>query len=199
LLATLANDKKEKFTQSDIDYLVHSYPYLTVDCSYQKNIKFTNRGLKALKKIVSHSGLKEIRIISNLPAKNQGVYENFLAYSNNGLELIVSLLSRKSISPVKVDFIFKNWVPPLNSKNKLEDKSFDKIKRFQDRADKCDNVIFGEINLSQNMWVNDIDTLNFKPWDHHLYDYRFKFIKMMCNIAVSQSRSLAFCAYYFSY
>ena len=187
LLATLANDKKEKFTQSDIDYLVHSYPYLTVDFSCQKNIKFTNRGLEALKKIVSHSGLQEIKIICNLPANNQGVNESFTDYSNNFVELIVSLLSRKSSSPVKVDFIFKNWVPPLNSKNELEDKSFDTIKKIQKKANTCDNVIFGEINLSHNIWNTPPYLLNFNPWEKCLSKYRLNFIKMMCIIAVTHS------------
>lgn len=187
LLATLANDKKEKFTQSDIDYLVHKYPYLTVDCSYQKNIKFTNRGLEALKKIVSHSELKEIRIISNLAANNQGVNEGFIAYRNNCLELMVSLLSRKSSSPVKVDLIFKNWLPPLNSKNEFEDKSFDTIKKIQNKANTCDNVIFGEINLSYNIWDTPLYLFKFNTKETRLIKYQFNFIKMMCNIAVTHS------------
>jgi hypothetical protein len=187
LLATLANDKKAKFTQTDIDYLVRNYPYLTVDCSYQKSIKFTNRGLEALKKIVSHTGLQEIRIISNLPANNQGVNESFTAYSNNCLDLIYSLLSRKSSTPVKVDLIFKNWLPPLNSKNELEDKSFDTIKKIQNKANRCDNVIFGEINLIYKTWDTPVTSLNFNPFDTRLLKYQFNFIKMMCNIAVTHS------------
>jgi hypothetical protein len=136
---------------------------------------------------VSHSGLQEIRIISNLPANNQGVNESFTAYSNNCLDLIYSLLSRKSSTPVKVDLIFKNWLPPLNSKNELEDKFFDTIKKIQNKANRCDNVIFGEINLIYKTWDTPVTSLNFNPFDTRLLKYQFNFIKMMCNIAVTHS------------
>ena len=62
-----------------------------------------------------HPDLKEIRIINNLP---EDVFEWEVAYqacNKNGLELIESLLSRGSSSPIKVDFEFKNWMPPLDS------------------------------------------------------------------------------------
>ena len=95
-----------------------------------------------------HPDLREIRIINNLPEKNYKVNENFLACNNNGFELIYSLLSRKSVNPLKVDFMFKNWIPPENLKFQLKGKSLDLIKKIQKRASQCDSVIFGEIDLS---------------------------------------------------
>ncbi len=95
LLATLAKDSNAQFTQADIDELVHNWPYLTFDSSLKENTIFTNRGLKALKKIVCHPGLKEIRIINNLPENNSQDIKNFQACIINGLELLCSLLSRK--------------------------------------------------------------------------------------------------------
>jgi hypothetical protein len=186
LLATLANDKKAKFTQADVDELVHNWPYLTFDSSLKENTIFTNRGLEALKKIVCHPDLKEIRIINNLPKRNYKVNENFLACNNNGFELIYSLLSRKSASPLKVDFIFKDWMPPQKPKFQLKEKSLDLTKKIQERASLCDSVIFGEIDLSRNIFTS-LYLRGYLKEENSNGKYQSNFVKMMSNIAVTRS------------
>ncbi len=188
LLATLANDKKAKFTDADIDELVLNWPYLTFDSSLKENTIFTNRGLEELKKIVSHSDLKGIRIINNLPAKISESNENFLACNFNGLELLYSLLSRKSSNSLKVDFIFKNWMPPEQSIFQVNEKSLDLIKKIQSRYDNCSSVTFGEIDLSREFHMSlirfsrDIGSISSPN-----REYQFQFVKMMCNIGLMHS------------
>ena len=189
LLASLEKDKKLKFTQTDVDRLVHSWPYLAFDCSYELNKEnFTNRGLKVLKKIVCHPALKEIRIFSNLLDQVSEGNKSYLAYHNNSLELIYSLLSRKSSNPLKVDLMFKNWVPPLNSKFEINENSFELIEKIQNRADKCEGVNFGRIDLSRNKYISfNLFVNNYQPKIIQNRDYQFKFVKMMVNIAVTHS------------
>jgi hypothetical protein len=185
LLATLANDKKAKFTETDIDRLVHDWPYLTFDCSYEVNKEnFTNQGLQVLKKIVRHPSLKEIRIISNLPEKISEGNENFIGSNNKGLELIYSLLSRKGARPLKVDLTFNNCQLPLDSEFKINENSFELIKKIQNRADKCESAIFGRVDLSRSKNIN----LNFFGSNPiHNGEYQFQYLKMMCNITLTHS------------
>jgi hypothetical protein len=187
-LATFVNGKKENINQADIDSLVHERSYLTVDCSCQENTIFTNRGLDAVKKIVSQPGLRVIRIINNLPEEYQNPSENFRICNDNGLELLHPILSRESSEPLTVDFIFNNWVPPFNSKFEFKEGSLDLIKNIQDRADKCKSVKFGQIDLSRsiNAFFNaDRSGLDLKTPQQNIY--RFNFAKMMCHIGLSHS------------
>ncbi len=186
LLAKLANDKKAKFTQADVDELVHNWPYLTFDSSSKENTIFTNRGLEALKKIVCHPDLREIRIINNLPEETYKNNKNYLICNNNGLELIYSLLSRESTSPLKVDFVYKNWMPQEKSKIKLQDIPLDLIKKIQKRASKCDSVIFGEIDLSRK-FIDSLILFGSDMSSTSSRDYQYEFIKMMCNIGLTHS------------
>jgi hypothetical protein len=186
LLATLANDKKAKFIQADIDELVHNWPYLTFDSSLKENTVFTNRGLEALKKIVCHPDLREIRIINNLPEETYKNNKNYLICNNNGLELIYSLLSRESTSPLKVDFVYKNWMPQEKSKFQLQDIPLDLIKKIQKRASKCDSVIFGEIDLSRK-FIDSLILFGSDMSSTSSRDYQYEFIKMMCNIGLTHS------------
>jgi hypothetical protein len=179
IFAKLAKNKKAEFTQADIDELVHNWPYLTFDCSYEINKdNFTNKGLQVLKEIVSHPGLKEIRIINNLPEEESEDIKKFQACIINGLELIYSLLSRKSTSLLKVDLIFKNWEPLFQSNFEFKDKALSLIKKINYRDDSCGRVIFGEMNLSSvsNSYIDINSSI-----------YATKFVKIMCNIAASQS------------
>ena len=188
LLATLAKDSNAQFTQADIDELVHNWPYLTFDSSLKENTIFTNRGLKALKKIVCHPGLKEIRIINNLPENNSQDIKNFQACIINGLELLCSLLSRKSASSLKVDLIFKNWEPLFYSNYQFKDKALGLIKEIKYRGDSCGSVIFGEMDLS---------TVNSSYMD---FIYKTEFIKIMCNIALTHSaHTISLAGFYLSY
>jgi hypothetical protein len=185
LLAKLASDKKAKFTQTDIDDLVHNFPYLTLDCSHAiNNENFTNQGLQVLKKIVRHPSLKEIRIISNLPEKISEGNENFIGRNNKGLELIYSLLSRKGASPLKVDLTFNNCQLPLDSEFKINENSFELIKKIQNRADKCESAIFGRVDLSRSKNIN-LNLFGSNPI--HNGEYQFQYLKMMCNIALTHS------------
>ena len=187
LLAALAIDKKVKFTQADIDRLVHDWPYLTVDCSYKKYI-CTNRGDKVLKEIVHHLELQGIRIINNLPGKITNWNEKTIICNTKGPELIYELLSRKTSHPLKIDFIFNNWEPSLFSKTQLNDKSYDLIKKIQDRADKCGSVTFGEINLSRNdVPSSNVFGLHHDSSSNRNRKYQLNFVKMMCNIALVHS------------
>ena len=189
LLATLANDKKAKFTQIDVDRLVHDWPYLTFDCSYAINKdNFTNQGLQVLKKIVCHPGLKEIRINSNPYVQVAERNDNYLAFNNIGLDLIYSLLSRKSSTPLKVDFKFINWVPPLDYKFQINENSVELIKKIQNRADKCKSVIFGSIDLRRSKFITfDLFINNLMSNAIHNRGYQFNYVKMMCNIALTHS------------
>ena len=186
-LTKLVNDKKEKVIHADIDSLVHDWPYMTLDCSYKK-YTFTNKAVDALKQIVHHPELKKIRIVNNLPEKISEWNETTIVCNRNGPELIYELLSRKKIDPVEIDFTYNNWVPSLYSKAKINDKSLDLIKKIQDRADKCDSVSFGEIILSRNysssssLFGSHQDSRSFRN-----RKYQFKFVKVMCNIALSHS------------
>jgi hypothetical protein len=188
LLARLAEDKKAKFTEADINDFVYHWPYLTFDCSLQKNTTFTNRGLDVLKKIVSHPELKAIRIINNLPEECQNLSEDFLVCNSNGPEIIYALLSRKNTEPLKVDFIFNNWVPPFNSRGQLKDKSLDLINKIQARENSCESFCFGELDLSRSTTafyaglIYDRDLIS--PQQR---EYRLNFSKMMCNIALFYS------------
>ena len=189
LLATLANDKKSKFTQADLDSLVHNYPYLTLDCSYVIDVKnFINQGLQVLNKIVCHPGLKEIRIISNPSCIGSQRIDKYLAYNNIVLELIYSLLSRESSDPLKVDLIFNNCQPPVDSKFKIDKNSFELIEKIQNRADKCESVIFGNLDLRNRKYIfmDRSDVINRLNTIHNL-EYQFKYVKMMCNIALTHS------------
>jgi len=190
LLTTLANDKKAQFTQEDVDELVHNWLYLTLDSSLRKNTVFTNRGLEALKKIVCHPDLKEVRIINNLPAKKCKYIKNYQTCINNGLELIYSLLSRKESNPLKVYFETNNWLHPFDSYYPINETSFDLIKKIQDSPDNCSGLTFTAIWLSQN---DHVRTANFFPEDDPIKiqnkDYQFECVKMMCNIALKHSAS----------
>ena len=188
LLARLAENKKAKFTEADINDFVYHWPYLTFDCSLQKNTTFTNRGLELLKKIVSHPGLKAIRIINNLPKECINPSKDFRVCNNNGLEIIYALLSRKNTEPLKVDFIFNNWVPPLNSRGQLKDKSLDLKNKIQARENNCESFGFGELDLSRSTTayyakaIYSRDLISPQQWE-----YRLNFSKMMCNIALFYS------------
>lgn len=190
LLARLAENKKAKFTESDINDFVYHWPYLTFDCSYQEknkkgvleDIKFTNRGLKVMNKIVCHPRLRELRVNSN-QTEEYKMSESIRVRNNNGLVLIYSLLSRESPEPLIVDFIFKNWLPPFNSKFRDKNGFLDLIKKTQDRADNCDSIRFGEIDLSRSISVNffaDIHKLDRKTPQQK--EFRFNFVKndMQC-------------------
>ena len=197
LLATLAGDDKAEFTQADVDSLVHEWPYLTVDCSYKENL-FSARGLKAVNDILFHPGLQGARIINNLPANDADWNQDHHVCNYYGLELIHTLLSKKSSSPVKVDFFFNNWMPPLQYKDQLKDKSInnfqlneksiDRIKEIQDRSDGCESVIFGEINLTRSQEAYAFAMLFGRDQCTLIQDeYRFNFAKMMCKIALQHS------------
>jgi hypothetical protein len=188
LLAKLKNDKKAKFTQADLDHLVHNYPYLTLDFSYEiNNENFTNQGLQVFKKIVCHTGLKGVRIISNPHTQISEFNDKYLSYNNIGLELIYSLLSRKSSTPLKVDLLFTNGEPTLDTKIKLNENSFELIEKIQNRADKCESVIFGKIDLSRSkhMPYENFDIFGDNSISNR--GYQFKYIKMMCNIGLTHS------------
>ncbi len=189
LLSTLANDINAEFSQEDIDRLVGNYPYLTFDSSYEKNKKnFTIKGNEALKQIVSLSGLKGLRVVNILPVKILDWNEDYQAFNNKGLELIHSLFSRGSSDQIKIDLMLNNWVPPFNSIGNLNDKSFELLKEIKDGADRCDSITLGEINLSRIV----IDRKGFYFIKNYLSsitsrDYQFKFVKIMCNIALTHS------------
>ena len=189
LLSTLANDINAEFSQEDIDRLVGNYPYLTFDSSYGINKKnFTIKGNEALKQIVSHSGLKGLRIINNLPEIVFEWEDAYQACNNNGLELIGSLLSRKNSNPIKVDFEFKNWMPPLDSKYEIKEKIFDLIQEIQKNEDSYSGVTFGEINLSRTHRIGECYLFQRDdPMSLQCIDYQFKFVTMMCNIALTHS------------
>ena len=189
LLATLANDKKAQFTDADIDELVHNWPYLTFDSSYPKNKILTNNSIEAIRNIVGHPELKEIKIIN----KMYFVYnykewnENEQTFNNNGLELLYSLLSRNNSDSLKIDFNFHGWIPPINYLFQIEDKSFDLIKKIQERAEGCASVSFGKLDLSRIEIRSKILFKNTNPLSFINRDYQFKFVKMMCNVALSHS------------
>ncbi len=194
LLARLAENKKAKFTEADINDFVYHWPYLTFDCSYQEeknkkgdleDIKFTKRGLKLMNKIVCHPNLRELRVISK-QTEECDMSESIRVRNNNGLVLIYSLLSRESPDPLMVDFIFNNWVPPFTSKFRDKNGFLDLIKKTQDRADSCNSIRFGEIDLSRGVDANffaDIRKLDHKTPQQK--KFRFNFVKMICNIALS--------------
>jgi hypothetical protein len=131
LLAKLAKDIKAQFTQADLDGLIHNYPYLTFDSSLQKNTIFTKRELEALRKILHHPDLQGVRIINNHPKLDLGYGKNHEAYINRGLELMNTLLTRENSSPIKVDFICNNWMPPFDYGFQINEKSLDLIKKFK--------------------------------------------------------------------
>jgi len=188
LLATLAKDNNAQFTQANIDELVHNWPYLTFDSSLKENTIFTTRGLKALKKIVCHPELREVRIINNLPENNSEDIKNFQDCINNGLELLYSLLSRKSASSLKVDLIFKNWEPLFHYNFQFKDKVLGLIKEIKNRDDSCGSVIFGEMDLST---VSNSSYMDFKC--------KTEFVKIMCNIALKHSaHTISLAGFYLS-
>jgi hypothetical protein len=189
LLAKLANDKQAEFTQVDIDNLVHNWPYLTFDSSVKENKVFINDGIEVLKKIVCHSGLKEIRIINEtyINYDENEWDENHYAFNNNGPELLYSLLSRNSSNLLKIDFNLHGWFPPVNFFFQIEDKSFDMIKKIQEIAEGCGSVSFGKLDLSR-FELDSYRLFNRKnPLSLINRDYQFKFVKMMCNIALTHS------------
>jgi hypothetical protein len=188
LLATLENDKKSQFTQADLDLLVHNNPYLTFDCSYViSKENFTNQGLQVLKKIVCHPDLRGVRIISNPRAQISERNDKYVAYNNIGLELLYSLLSRESATPLKVDFILNNCELPIDTKFRINENSFELIEKIQNRADRCESVIFGKMDLSRSkfMLYEDFDVFGDSSINNR--EYQFKYIKMMCNIALTHS------------
>jgi hypothetical protein len=188
LLATLENDKKSQFTQADLDLLVHNNPYLTFDCSYViSKENFTNQGLQVLKKIVCHPDLRGVRIISNPRAQISERNDKYLAYNNIGLELIYSLLSRESATPLKVDFKLNNCEPPIDTKFRINENSFELIEKIQNRADRCESVIFGKMDLSRSKFMRYEDFDVFGDSSINNRGYQFKYIKMMCNIALTHS------------
>lgn len=191
LLATLANDKKAKFSQYDINDFVHNWPYLTFDSSCEKNRKFSENGVQALKNIVSHPRLQEIRIINTVMDRFMYYTDIFQAPNNNGPELLYSLLSRESSSSLKVDFNFKNWLPPLNANFEFNKKSLDTINEIQSIAQRCHNVSFGKLNLSRQPKSKGFCDLG--STIEHNREYQLQFLKMMCNIGLlhfAQSISL---------
>ena len=189
LLSSLANDINAEFTQSDIDHLVHNYPYLTCDSSYEKNRKhFTEKGIKALKQIVRHPDLKGLRIINNLPEDVLEWEDAYQACNKNGLELIESLLSRENSNPIKVDFEFKNWMPPLDSEYKIKEEIFDRILEIQKKGKWYSGVTFGEINLSRSHRIGEcyhFERIN--SISSQSIEYQFMFVTMMCNIGITHS------------
>ena len=191
LLATLENDKKSQFTQADLDLLVHNNPYLTFDCSYViSKENFTNQGLQVLKKIVCHPDLRGVRIISNPRAQISERNDKYVAYNNIGLELLYSLLSRASATPLKVDFILNNCEPPIDTKFRINENSFELIEKIQNRADRCESVIFGKMDLSRNKFMRYEDFDVFGDSSINNREYQFKYIKMMCNIMLCDKSSL---------
>ena len=187
LLARLAGDDKAEFTQADVDSLVHEWPYLTVDCSYKENL-FSARGLKAVNDILFHPGLQGARIINNLPANDVDWNQDHHAFNYNGLKLIHTLLSRKSSTPLKVDFIFKNWLPSFDSNYQINENCFDLIKKIQDSGDIYSGLTFGKFDLSR---VRNIRTCSISaendPISIQNMEYQFNYVKMMCNIALTHS------------
>jgi hypothetical protein len=187
LLARLAGDDKAEFTQADVDSLVHEWPYLTVDCSYVENL-FSARGLKAVNDILFHPGLQGARIINNLPANDADWNQDHHAFNYNGLKLIHTLLSRKSSAPLKVDFIFKNWLPPFDSNYQINENCLDLIKKIQDSGDKYSGLTFGKFDLSR---VRNIRTCSISAENDPIaiqnMEYQFNYVKMMCNIALTHS------------
>jgi hypothetical protein len=197
LIALFVKDKKEKFTQADIDSLVHDWPYLTIDCSYKKD-QFSDRGLEVLRDILIHPGLQGVRIINNLPENDKNWNPDHHACNYYGLELLHTLLSRRSSRPLKADFFFNNWMPPLENKYQLKDKSINKfllndnssdlIDEIQDRSGECNSVIFGEIDLSRSRKAFSYALLFGRDQCTVIQDdYRFNFAKMMCKIALQHS------------
>ena len=188
LLDEFAKGKKAEFTQADVDELVHNYPYLTLDCSYKKKSKLPTIGLEGIKIFLHHPDLQGIRIINKVPKYDFGINTMHRACNDNGLELIYSLLNRKKSNPLKFDFIFNNWMPPFDSNYQINENSFEFIKKIQDSAENCSGVTFGELNLKRSPNIgrcylfgkNDPSSIQAK-------DYQFKFVKIMCNIALTYS------------
>ena len=185
LLALFLNDKKENTTQADVDSLVCEWPYLTIDCSYNKS-QYSDRGLEALKKIVAHPELKRLRIINTMPDKIGGLGFEYHKQNDKNLNLIYSMLSREDNDSLKVDVNFRNWLPPQVPLITVIDRSFEPIKKIQSIASNCDNLIFGELNLSRNIEISlYLFHLNQMPWAKQQIKYQNQFVKMMCNVAVS--------------
>ena len=194
LLVELANDKKAKFTQADIDDLVHNWPYLTFDSShtYEPSLSkyplFTNRGIEALKKIVCHPKLQEVRIDNSFWVDVEYQNKEIRASNNNCMELLYELLSRKSSVPLKVDIDFFNWAPPYNSNFQINEKSFNLLGKIVDKANKCKNLTFGMVNIDR---INEL-SLPYIGEFQNLFrspdrEYQHRFVLMMCAITLSHS------------
>jgi hypothetical protein len=113
--------------------------------------------------------------------------ENHYAFNNNGPELLYSLLSRNSSNSLKIDFKLQGWIPPVNFFFQIEDKSFDMIKKIQETAEVCDSVSFGKLDLNRNKGSTKRLFKQKNPLSLIKHDYQFKFVKMMCNIALTHS------------
>jgi hypothetical protein len=139
-----------------------------------------------MEKFLHHPDLRGVRIINKLPEFSFMGDDLYRASNDSGLELIYSLLSRKNFNPLKVDFIFNNWMPPFDSSYQINEKPFDLIKKIQDSADNCSGLKFGEVNLNR---TPKIVRCHFIRGDHPISiqakDYQFKFVKMICNIALT--------------
>jgi hypothetical protein len=186
ILIKLAKDKNAQFTNINIDRLVHVWPYLTVDSSFREDMMITHRGVDFLKQLVRHPNLRGLRIINDLPAKDFEDDKNFWACNKIGPKLLCSLLLRKSKNPIKVDFIFKNWVPPKKPKFQSKDKFFDVIKKIQGEPKTCTSVIFGEIDLSRNVSTNLFISFNEGKVISNRF-YQLNFLKIMSGIVVMHS------------
>ena len=193
LLAKPANDEKVKFTQADVDELVHNWPYLTFDSSLKENTFFSVSGIEVLKKIVRHSGLKEIRIISKMCSNDYGKNwdDNHNKFNYIGLQLLASVLSRNSSNSLKIDFNLHGWIPPVNFFFQMD---YEVIKKIQEIAEGCDSVSFGNLDLSRfELDSNKLFDPTYRlsigtyPLRNEFRDYQFKFVKMMCNIALTHS------------
>jgi hypothetical protein len=188
-LAMLVKDINTQFTQEDVDGIVHNWTYLTFDCSLQNNTLFTNNGIEVLKKIVLHPNLKGLRVIHTLPDKIIDWNEDYQAFNNNGLDIIYTLFSRGNSDQLNIDLIFNNWLPPFNSTDHLNHKSFKSLEEIKDSADRCSSIVLGEINLSR--FVNTLGNVKIKKsLEEHLgstssKEFQFKFVKIMCNIALT--------------
>jgi hypothetical protein len=188
MIAKLVKNNKTELPQVDIDELVHNYPYLTLDCSYKKKSKLPIIGSEIIEKFLHHPDLRGVRIINKVPAYDFGIGTKHRACNDNGLDLIYSLLTRKKSNPLKVDFIYRNWMPPFDSNYQINEKSFDFIKKIQDSADNCSGLTFGEINLKRSLKNGRCYLLGENdPASIQAKDYQFKFVKMMCNIALMHS------------
>jgi hypothetical protein len=108
-----------------------------------------------------------------------------------GLQLLALVLSRNSSNSLKIDFNLHGWIPPVNYFFQMD---YEVIKKIQEIAEGCDSVSFGNLDLSRfeldsNKLFDPTYPLSIGtyPLRNEFRDYQFKFVKMMCNIALTHS------------